>query len=192
MANEIESVLASLEQTAKGQETVKIGDILAGLGERGFGPILLILSMFLILPVGMIPGMPGVVGAALIIVGWQLFRGKKGIWLPYYVTKRHLPVSTIGKIIAKIRPLAERTDRLFGHRLQRLTQNRIVLITGGAGILLSGSIMVTIGFIPGLPATLALPILLFGLGLTTGNGVVVLAGYALVIPAVILIFWLLG
>ncbi len=192
MSNEIESVLASLKKTAEGEETVEIGKILKALGERGFGPILLVLSMFLILPVGMIPGMPGVVGVTLIIVGWQLFRGKKGIWLPHYVTKRHLPVSTIGKIIAKIRPLAERTDRLLGHGLQRLTQSRIVLIIGAIGIVLSGAIMVTIGFIPGLPATLALPILLFGLGLTAGNGVVVLAGYALVIPAVVLILWLLG
>ena len=68
MSNEIESVLASLEKTAEGEETVEIGNILKALGERGFGPILLVLSMFLILPVGMIPGMPGVVGVALMIV----------------------------------------------------------------------------------------------------------------------------
>jgi hypothetical protein len=43
--------------------------------------------------------------------------------------------------------------------------------------------MILIGSIPGLPFVLCVPVLLFGLGLTAGDGLCIAIGFAITIPA---------
>ena len=55
----------------------------------------------------------------------------------------------------------------------------------------SGALMIALGFVPGLPAALALPVALFGLGLTIRNGLLALLGLVVLVPELIGAVWLL-
>ena len=45
---EIAGLLADLEALAAGRESVPLGEVLAAIGTRGFGPVLVVLALLLI------------------------------------------------------------------------------------------------------------------------------------------------
>ena len=55
---------------------------------------------------------------------------------------------------------------------------------------LQQKLMLFAGFIPGLPFALSWHLLVFGLGLTLRDGVLVAIGWAIVVPEIALILWL--
>ena len=75
--------------------TITLGDLLAALGERGFGPVLLLGAVGMMLPVGMLPGVPLAVGCLLLVAGWQMLRGRDGLRLPRWLARRELPARQI-------------------------------------------------------------------------------------------------
>lgn len=192
MANEgrIVSVLDELESEVEGRDEIAFGTFLEKLAERGFGPILLVLSAFLLLPVGMIPGMPAIIGAALILVGWQLFKGHNGVRVPEMLKKWQIDADRITESLHRARPWARKIGSLLGKPLNWMTRSRTMLVCVAIAVAASGAVMIGMGFVPGLPAILAVPILMFGTGLTSGNGALVAAGLALVLPAAAGILWL--
>lgn len=189
--SDIEGVVEEIEEAAEGGGRVSVGELLSSLGERGFGPVLLAASAFMLLPVGMLPMVPAGVGLLLVVAGWQLLRGRDGLRLPAFVTKRSLPADPIERSAEKARPWARKAGRLFGHRWARLTRSSAVLHAGGALTMVVGAAMVLLGAIPGLPATLAVPVALYGLGLTANNGFLVLAAFAVFVLAAWAVAWLL-
>lgn len=60
-----------------------------------------------------------------------------------------------------------------------LTTGRVSTRITGLAVVLSGVIMIPLGFIPMLPFILGLTTLVLGLGLTARDGVLILIGYAL-------------
>ncbi|WP_038650020.1 exopolysaccharide biosynthesis protein [Roseicyclus elongatus] len=184
-AGALNGVLDDLGRLAEGRTTVAFGDIVSTLGARGFGPLLLILSLFLMVPVGAIPGVPAAVGLVVIGIGAQVARGRKGLWLPQRVNRLRIEGQRVTQAIAVLRPRLQWLGRVLHRRLPLLAEGRLSLMTIGLVLICLGIAMVIIGFVPLLPLLLALPALVFGIGLTMRDGVVVLLGHAGLIPAVI-------
>ncbi|MFN2306631.1 MAG: exopolysaccharide biosynthesis protein, partial [Paracoccaceae bacterium] len=57
-------------------DTVKLGTMLDDVAERGYGPLVMFLSAFVILPTGMIPGVPAIIGLALLYVACPMVLGR--------------------------------------------------------------------------------------------------------------------
>lgn len=83
MANpgELDRILDIVDEVARDGD-VPLGALIANLGARGFGPLLILLSGIVMLPTGIIPGVPAVVGFALCIFATQLAFGQRVPWLP--------------------------------------------------------------------------------------------------------------
>lgn len=179
---ELEGVLRDLSGLAGNGGTVEIGRLVDALGRRGFGPLLLVLSLLLILPIGAIPGVPAAVGLLVASMGVQIVLGGRGVWLPARLRRIGIGASRVDWAVARLKPATKRLRRVLRPRLETLAQSRVSLMAIGGVLVLAGLAMIAIGFVPGLPFLFALPVLVYALGLTGGDGLVVIAGHLLVLP----------
>jgi len=177
---EDDALTATLERiaaTAAGPD-LSLGRILDALEERGYGPILLALSAFLILPTGMIPGLPQIVGAAEILVGAQLVVGRPRPWFPARLRSTRISAGLLQRSVARARPWARRLNRLLSARLAAVCVHPLALRLIGVGVIFAGLLLIPFGLVPLLPFAIGLTTLLLGLGLTARDGVVTLIGFA--------------
>ncbi len=155
--------------------------MLAVLGDRAFGALLLILSIPNILPV---PGLSTATGVPMILIGAQMAFGRSGLWLPRRVQAVTLDRDAFLAVMRRARPWAERVERHLRPRLP-------VLVGAGAERGLGLAIML-------LATVLALPIVfgnqppafaiaLIALGLIERDGLFVLAGLASGIIALLIV-----
>ncbi len=179
----IEGIMKDLSGLAEDRGTVELGDLVATLEARGFGPLLMVLAALTMLPVGMLPGFPAVIGLLFVLCGAQMVRGAKGLWLPSRLKRIEAPADKLRKSLDRAWPVVRRLRRLIGGRLHWAVSGRAARAIAVLLILI-GAAMAGLGFLPGLPFLLALPVLLFGLGLTAGDGLVVILGVLLLIPAI--------
>jgi hypothetical protein len=186
--DQISGLLDDLEALLDEEEEVSLGEIIDALGARGFGPLLVTLSAFLIMPVGMIPGMPGLVAIVLVLIGLQMLIGQKRLWAPVGLRRRLISADLLRASVKRARPLARRLRPVLMPRYCRLVDNGLTLTTAAAIFIATGAVIFLIGFIPGLPFVLSIHVLLIGLGMSARDGIVTLLGFAAIAPA----FWLLG
>lgn len=188
---ELEGIFADLEQAASGRDELTAAEILHVIGARGFGPVLVVLSAFLILPVGMIPGLPAAVAVILALIGLMMLVGRTRLHLPARIGRLTLKSARIIAVAQRIRPQAVRLHRVLRARLEVLAASRAALTAIGVILIGTALVLFFIGFIPFLPLVLALHILLLGLGLTARDGLAVLAALVLVVPEAMLVLRIL-
>ncbi|WP_138464392.1 exopolysaccharide biosynthesis protein [Poseidonocella sp. HB161398] len=179
----IDGIMKDLSELAQDRETVELGALVGTLEARGFGPLLMVLAALMLLPVGMLPGFPAVIGLLFILCGAQMVRGAKGLWLPERLKRIEAPADTLRKSLDKAWPAVRRLRKLIGGRMHWAVSGGAARVIAGLLIVI-GAAMAGLGFLPGLPFLLALPVLLFGLGLTAGDGLVVILGVLLLVPAI--------
>lgn len=184
-------MLDDLELILRGRDVVTLGQTMDCLGARGFGPILLIFSILLILPVGMIPGMPGIVGGVIMTIGALMLIGSKRLHLPMRLRQISLPARALRGVVNWARPHTHKLHRLLHPRLTSLIEGVIPLRLMALVLIPTGLLMLVIGFIPGLPFVMSVHVLLFGIALATRDGLFALLGYAICLPEAWLIarFW---
>ncbi len=165
-----------------------VGDLADRLERRGFGPVLIALAGFLILPTGMIPGAPAFIGALMLLTGGQMLAGLRAPWLPQRLRKVEAPTRLMNRAVARARPLVRRLRWLVSARLSALVENPLAERAMALGVLAAGLIVIPFGFIPFLPFVVSLPVLCFGLGLAARDGLAALLGFTAFAPAI----WMLA
>ncbi|KAJ55543.1 hypothetical protein ACMU_12685 [Actibacterium mucosum KCTC 23349] len=189
---QLDSLLDTLEALAEAPGEVSLRQVLRALGPRSFGPLMVAAAGLLILPVGMIPGVPGAVAAMLGLIGVHLFVARAQIWVPKWLARRSVSSRLLGASARRARPWAHRLRPLLATRATGLVEGALSVRAMGLILVATGAVMFVIGFIPGLPFALAGHVLLFGLGLTARDGVLVALGYVAVLAEIGLIVTLLG
>jgi hypothetical protein len=173
------------------RQKITLGEIMTSLNSRGFGPILMVPALIVILPTGGIPGVPAVCGAALCVVTAQIFAGRHVPWIPQKLSQVSFTKKRFLSVIQKIRPAAKWMDKYITARFEILSNGPAQRLAAFICFILS-FLMMIIGFIPLVPAALSLPIFLFGLGLTTKDGAITLTGFILSIGTMVAILWMGG
>jgi len=162
---------------------IAVGDIMARIGRRSYGPLLLVIGLFSISPATVVPGMTWLSAALTLVVALQMALGMRRPWLPRGMTERTISGETIRKGARGFGPTARRIDALLKPNLTFLSAppfvNLIALICVAAAL-----ITVPLGFIPLAPLAPGLAILIFGLGLTFRDGRVLMLGLLGVAAAV--------
>ncbi len=164
------------DTTDQDAESVTMGAILDHVGNRSLGPLLMIPALIAIGPTGAIPGVAVLCGSLILLVSVQLFTPGTTPWLPRRLRQFEIDRGRLSKVLGAVRPWARRIDRVMHERL--------LALSGRAGQYASGLccaiLALTIFPLALLPFAVAIPasaILLFGVGLTTRDGVVVAAGF---------------
>ncbi|HSJ79451.1 MAG TPA: exopolysaccharide biosynthesis protein, partial [Erythrobacter sp.] len=72
----VSDILDMLRRTADQHDRVTIGNILDAIGDRSYGPALLIPALIEITPIGAIPGVPSFLALFIVLVAVQLLLDK--------------------------------------------------------------------------------------------------------------------
>jgi hypothetical protein len=157
-------------------ERITLASIADLLGERGFGPIILVLSVILISPIGGIPGVPDVIATAVILISGQALYGRRSVWLPRWLRQFSFSRQRFARARTFMEPFTRALDQFFRPRLSFFVN---ALATRGIAlmcIVLALSVYV-LGFIPFAAAVPAAAMIILSLGLTVRDGLLILIGY---------------
>ncbi|WP_298019714.1 exopolysaccharide biosynthesis protein [uncultured Parasphingopyxis sp.] len=178
----LEDVLDDAIHAAHG-EKVCLTDLLDEYGTRSFGPILVIVALIIISPVGGIPLLPVVLGAIVSLLSVQLAFGAKHPWMPQSMRKIGFDKQKMINFREKEAKWLERGDRFIQPRLEWVAGNGTSWLIALCLIFLS-AMMVPMELVPFAATVPAIAMLFFGIGLTARDGVMTLLGFATTIPSI--------
>jgi hypothetical protein len=184
----ITETLQALKTETTGSE-VSVEEIAEALNNRGFGSTLMVPALIAFLPTGAIPGVPALCAAMIGLVSVQIIAGRHYPWIPKSLRKLTLKRRKLVSAISTATPHTRVIDRILKPRLVFCTHPVAQKIAGAMCLVLAG-VMLAVGFIPFVPAALALPVMFFALGMAAKDGLMTIAGFILSLGAMALVFWL--
>jgi hypothetical protein len=153
-------------------EVLRLQDLLAGLGRRAFGMLLLIATLpaFIPIPIG-----GAISGPLVVLIGAQLLGGMRRPWLPKFLADRGPHRHALARFDRRISPLLAWLEKFVRPRLPVVLDHRIASTFTGLllillGLLLSLPIPLTNYLFGGL-------LLLFALALLERDGALMLVGW---------------
>ncbi|GMM92265.1 exopolysaccharide biosynthesis protein [Qipengyuania sp. MTN3-11] len=167
------NILGKLRELADAQNKVSIGDVLDAIGDRSYGPALMLPALIEISPIGGIPGLPTFLAAIVALVAAQLLFGKKHLWLPRVIQKRALSGEKLHKAADKLDGIAARLDQWFHGRMPHFIQGVWPRIAAGIVILLCLTVP-PLEFVPFASTAPMAAIIAFGLALLVRDGLLML------------------
>jgi hypothetical protein len=181
-------VLDTIESAGKADK-VTLGEILDSFGQRAFGPLLLVPAVIAILPVvGILPGVSLLMAGLECAVSIELLLGKRGFRLPNRVRKLTIPRKLLMRSLKLMRPAARFSERFVRPRLELLVNGGARQVAGALAVIVA-SLMLVGALLPGAIVPPAIAMIILALGLTSRDGVLVLASLALALGNIGLVAW---
>lgn len=167
---------ALLDLMASGDpaDRLRLGDVLAGLGNRSFGMMLFIATLPAFIP---IPGLAGAISGPLVmLVGMQLLFGLRRPWLPRALAQRGPQRQSLARFRDRLAPWLDRLERLVRPRGEGVLDVRIASC-------FTGLLLVLLGLLLSLPIpftnfVFGALLLLFALALLERDGWLMLVAWA--------------
>lgn len=172
------SLLDAMEAQVKTQDgEVAVRQIFGIIGRRAYGPLLLVIGVISISPVTIIPGGTWAFAALTLLVALQLMFHRDAPWMPRSVLNIRVSAAALQGFVRRARPSAQVLDRVVQPRLSFFADPPWVLLVA---LMCAAAALITfpLGFIPFGPVAPGLAIVLFGLGMTARDGLLLLAGTA--------------
>ena len=70
---------------------MSVGDLMAAVGERSFGPLVLLAGLITVAPLtGDIPGAPTLLGLLVLLTLGQLLCQRRSVWIPSRLSNRRI------------------------------------------------------------------------------------------------------
>lgn len=164
-------VFRGLTQLGEG-DSIPLGRITDALGDRAFGLLVLIFALPNIIP--MIPGVSTISGVVIAIVGLQMLIGRRAPWLPGFVASRSLPRGETQAMIARTMPWIHRLEAFARPRAVFMTRGVMRMLVGAMFVLLGVVLALPLSWIGNFPPGVALLVMSIGLleedGLLVGIG----------------------
>lgn len=178
----ITEVLEQVEDKTEGEARISIGEFLDTFEHRGYGPLLLIIALLIVLPTGGIPGIPTVLGLVIILIASQLAWGRSAPWLPKRLRNIGFKKNLFDKGVEKIKPVTTKIDHLIKPRMKWLASGFSARIVGLVCMLLA-AVMPFLEVIPFADIIPGSAIALLGLGLTARDGAMIIVGWTVAVLA---------
>lgn len=173
-AMNLTAVLDEIEENIDGDK-ISFGKIVDEFEDRGYGPLLLIAALFIMLPTGGIPGIPTVLAVVIIFIAAQLTWGRSTPWLPNKLRSISFDKAKFTKAASKIKPVTRKVDYILRPRLKRFAKKPMTRIIGAViiGLCLFMPFLEIIPFADVIPSS---SIVIISLGLTARDGIFTLVG----------------
>lgn len=182
------AILEGLKSGTSGGE-VTLGHLLDTLDTRSYGPLLLLPALIAVAPTGAIPGMSIFTGSIIGLLALQMLAGRRHPWLPARLERFAFPRERLVSIVDAVLPWARRIERLLSERLRFLFAPPADRLIALACAVLA-AMMFPLALLPFAVALPGTAIILFALGLTMKDGLLVLLGYGLTMAAAALVLWM--
>jgi hypothetical protein len=146
-------------------DTLRLRDLLAGLGRRSFGMLLFVATLpaFIPIPIG-----GAISGPLVVLIGLQLLAGRREPWLPRFAAERGPHRHALARFDRLVSPWLARLERVVRPRLPELLHHP-------AAAALTGLLLVMLGLLLSLPIPFTnylfgILLLLFALALLERDG----------------------
>ena len=168
----LEGILDELSAVATraGEGEVSVAGVMAALGERSFGPLLLVPSLIGLSPIGAIPGLPAVMVAVEILIIGQMLLGWQHFRIPPALGRRAIDAHRFARGIDALRRPARYVDLFLRPRLSFLTEG-VFFYTIALLCLLVALVTPVIELVPLAGIVPNAAVVAFSLALTARDGV---------------------
>ena len=133
----VTDVVDGLEELADGHSKVTFGDVLDKFGNRSFAPVMMVLALLELTPVGVIPAVPSFLALCILIIAVQMLMGREHIWVPGWISERSVSDKKMEKATEKLEGPAEAIDGVAKERLEGLAEGPSLKIAAGIICLLA-------------------------------------------------------
>jgi hypothetical protein len=170
-----------------GQDRLSFTELAAQLHGRAWGGLLLIFAAINVLPLP--PGTSVFFAIPLLLVSAQMVFGSASPWFPNRIDRRGITKKELERLIAKMKPLESRIERVFRPRIATLTN------PGAARVI--GAICFVLGLVAAIPIPLfhiapAAAVVVFGLALIYRDGALVIAAAVAAVLSLVLDALIIG
>lgn len=152
---------------------VTIGEILDQVGQRSYGPLLLVPGLLIASPLSAIPGLSMLGGTCIALVAGQILINRRHPWIPEFVRNRRIGrrrLKSAGRWLGKV---ARLVDRVTGPRLEFLTRGAATKAVAAICLVMAAAIP-PLELVPMAGSSIGAVIVVYSLALTAQDGLLVL------------------
>ncbi|WP_234905840.1 exopolysaccharide biosynthesis protein [Affinirhizobium pseudoryzae] len=183
-------LLTMIDELGDRQRNVSVHDIREEIGERSFGPFLLVPAVIEMSPIGGIPGLPTALAVIISLFAVQILFGAQNLWLPQFVEKRTIDGKRLKSAMDTMMPVARFIDRFLKPRLKWLTKPPWVQVAAALSILICCTVP-PLELIPFASTAPMGAIALFGLSLMARDGLLTVIAGLVSLSAIYLVYTVL-
>jgi len=165
-----------------GSEGVSLADVLAAVGERSFGALLVLFALPNVFA-GVLPGLSIVLGLPLMLLSLQLLVAARKPWLPARLARLEVRTRELRRLADALVPRLRVLERGLKPRLLLMTAPWAERLIGAACLALAALVFLPIPFANLLPAA---GIMLFGSALLERDGLIAIAAVAVTAVSLVL------
>lgn len=169
----LEQMLEHIGGLAKDAEQVSLAQVVDSVGDRSFGPLLLIIGLMLFSPLSGVPGMAIFSGMFILLIALQMLLGRKHFWLPGFILRRSVAQGKLTKALDWVTPGARRIDRLIKPRLNFMLHPSSTYLIALLCVLV-GTALPFMELVPFSSSIVGLALAILGLALVARDGLLVL------------------
>lgn len=173
----LESVIETADDVAEEDGSADLKSLIETFGDRAFGPVLTLIGLLAVSPFGAIPGIPIALAVVIVLFAPQILIGRETPWLPDFMSNLTVEESKISSLQNSAGKWLSRIDGLVKRRLDWAAGTIARRFAAAVSIMLACA-MVPLEAIPFAVAIPAAGIVLFGIGLTSRDGLVMLFGFS--------------
>ena len=148
--------------------------LVKAMGEQAYGLIIILFALPSALPISALPGVSFVFGLPIIFIAVHIIIGRPSLWLPGALARQRIEAEKLANIVHRTSPYLKRIELLLKPRWQFFSSPVMERIHG---IILLGLGLLLLLPIPFSNFVLALFIILFGLGLSEKDGLLLFIAY---------------
>lgn len=161
-----------LERLGRGDDPkLTLREMVEAFGERGFGAVMLLLSLMALVPWP--PGGKAVFSVPIILISAELALQRDRVWLPRWLLNLSVSRATYKTATTRILPRLRKVERLTRPRWPALTNDAADVAIGLICILLALMMALPVPFGDALPG---LTLAVFALGIIQRDGAFIVAG----------------
>lgn len=169
-------LIQRLRDNTRGQDEISVGDLLTAVGQRSFGPVVLIAGLIIIAPlIGDIPGVPSLLGLVVLMTLGQLLFQRQSVWIPNKLSNRRVARETLIKGLDWMQKPARFVDRWTRPRLTWLVRGPGQYLMAVICMLVAAA-MPAMEVVPFSANGGALALMVFGMAMVAEDGVLALLG----------------
>lgn len=119
--HDLEDLLGRISTLAENGDEVELRAIHDLVSVPAFGPLLLIMAVIALTPIGAVPALPTALAIAVLLLAAQVVSGRHRLWLPGFIERRRVSSKRIKASVPVLRRPAHWLDAIVRPRLGRLT-----------------------------------------------------------------------
>ena len=169
------SLLRQISDNAEGDK-IKFSNVVKAIEHRGFGALLIVPALLVILPTGGIPGLPTLCAIFMILISGQIVMGQSHPWLPKKIRNYAVPKDKFDKAVEKCEPVLKAISRVIKPRLKIIVVPDIAKRSIAVLIILLSVACSALELVPFAAFFPGATILMLAIGLTFRDGAFVVVG----------------